>query len=268
MQKRTLFLLSSILFVFSILAWSMPTQASPALQDGGAATPTPGPDGRVLYTVQTGDSLFGIAALAGITIEELRTLNNLPADETTIVPGQQLLLGYAASAEAATPTAGASILVTPVEPSPTPEGPGTASICVFLFDDVNGDAMRQETEVSISGGAISVNEQTGRASVTVNTTDELEPNCFEDLPVGNYNVTVAIPDAYNPTKSLSTSLELAAGQEVYLNFGAQINTQAVLDSPPPEEGGRSPLLGVIGVGLLLAGVGLGVYIAFSSRRGN
>ena len=266
MSKRYLFILSSVLFVVVVLASNIPTQAAPTSQDGGVATPTPGPDGRILYTVQTGDSLFGIAANAGITVDELRTLNNLPADETTIQPGQQLLLGYGTSPEAATPTPGAFV-PTPAEPSPTPEGPGTGNICVFLFDDVNGDAMRQETEVSIAGGAISVNEQTGRASVTENTTDSLDPICYADLPVGNYNITVAIPDEYNPTKSLSTSLELEAGQEVYLNFGAQINTQALLDSPPPEEGGRSPLLGVVGVGLLLLGLGLGIYITFTSRRG-
>jgi hypothetical protein len=252
-----------------VLAWNVPTLAAPSLQDGGEATPTPGPDGRILYYVQSGDTLYGIALFAGITIDELRALNPQYTDENTIIPGDAVLLGYGTSGEAAEPTSEESIIVaTPAEPTPTPEGPGTANICVFLFDDVNGDAMRQETEISIPGGAISVNETRGRASATENTTDELEPICFEDLPEGEYNITVAIPDEYNPTKSLSTALELVAGQEVYLNFGAQINTQAVLDSPPPQEGGRSPLLGVVGVGLLLAGAGLGVYLIFASRRGS
>ncbi len=268
MSKITLLAFCSLLLAAVLLAWNVPAMAAPSLQDGEAATPTPGPDGRILYLVQSGDSLFGIAALAGITVEELRTLNNLPADETTIYEGQQLLLGYGTSGQAAAPTsADGGIIPTPAPPTPTPEGPGTANICVFLFDDINGDAMRQETEVSIPGGAISVNEQTGRASATRNTDESLDPICIEDLPEGEYNITVAIPDEYNPTKSLSTSLELVAGQEVYLNFGAQINTHAILDAPPPEEGGRSPLLGVVGVGLLLAGVGLGIYLAFSSRRG-
>ncbi|MEE8567807.1 MAG: LysM domain-containing protein, partial [Anaerolineales bacterium] len=41
-----------------------PAQPTPFL------TPTPGPDGIIIYIVQEGDSLWRIAAIAGITVEE------------------------------------------------------------------------------------------------------------------------------------------------------------------------------------------------------
>ena len=59
-------------------------------------------------------------------------------------------------------------------PSPTPLPPtitptpfaGTTEICVLLFNDLNGDALRQADEPVIVGGAISVTEITGEYSKT------------------------------------------------------------------------------------------------------
>jgi murein DD-endopeptidase MepM/ murein hydrolase activator NlpD len=282
MNKKTTSLILTTLPLLLVVVLIIPSfissgLAQPLLQATSFPTPTPGPDGRILYSVQAGDTLYSISITAGISIDELRALNNLDAGETTIIAGQVLLLGYGASLDPPTATFGAGS--SEQESTPTPEGPGTGTICVFVFEDTNGNAMREEIELWLSDGAISVSERLGKYSQTANisdylenlvvtgaTTEEPEPLCFEELPIGNYNITVAIPDDYNPTKNLNATVELTAGDEVYLNFGAQLGSEAQFEEPTPEEGGRSPLLGIVGVFLLLGAGGLGVYSIFVARK--
>ncbi|MFQ5422275.1 MAG: LysM peptidoglycan-binding domain-containing protein, partial [Anaerolineae bacterium] len=149
------------------LAWTArrPASAAPVLQLTEFPTPTPGPDGRILYTVQDGDTLWRIAAVSGLNLDELRQLNNLDAD-AIINPGDVLLLGFGGAA-AASPTPG-SVIPTPVPGSlpPTPTiGPGTGVVCILLYDDANGDAVRQEEEPAIAGGAISLANRAGSISL-------------------------------------------------------------------------------------------------------
>ena len=101
------------------------------LQPTPFPTPTPGPDGRIIYRVQEGDSLWRIAAIAGLSLEELMAMNGIqPGD--FISPGMELELGIGGPAR---PTPGeASIQPTTDVPSPTPTPlVGTAEICVLLF---------------------------------------------------------------------------------------------------------------------------------------
>jgi hypothetical protein len=74
----------------SALGTAAPVRAAPPAQIP-IYTPTPGPDGRIIYIVQANDTLLGIALLTGVPIEQLRALNNLSSD--TIFEGQELLLG-------------------------------------------------------------------------------------------------------------------------------------------------------------------------------
>jgi hypothetical protein len=257
----TLFLSAGFIFNSSVTA-------APVFQLTPFPTPTAGPDGRILYQVQLGDTLWRIAAVAGISIDELRILNGLDPDEVITV-GQVLLLGLGGPAGQPTdpPPPGA----TPVPPTPT-EAAGGAIICVLLFEDTNGDALRQEEEFAINGGAVSINERTGLFANTGDTTDEIDPEtlapipvCFQEVPTGSYTISVAIPDGYNPTTTLSVPLEVQAGDSTTLNFGAQLGSEAVSSNLPVQEGGRSPMLGVLGFALLLAGVGLGVYSLRAGR---
>jgi hypothetical protein len=49
-----------------------------------------------------------------------------------------------------------------------------------------------------------------------------------------------------------------------LDFGAQLSSQAV--PTPVSEGGRSPLMAVMGGIILLAGLGLAIYARLLSRK--
>lgn len=269
---------ASLLLVFLfILGLQTPVIAAPLLQLTDFPTPTPGPDGRILYTVQDGDTLWRIAAVSGLTLDEVRQLNNLDA-EAIINPGDVLLLGF--SGPGATPGSPTPEGVIPTLPAgslpPTPtSGPGTGTVCVLLYADGNGDAVRQEDEPSVPGGAVSLSNRAG----TVSLQDETVPGpadpaedppriCFEELIEGDYVVTVAIPDGYNPTTDLSASFKLIPGDTTFIDFGAQLSSEgeAQAEVEIPEEGGRSPLFGLIGGILLLGGLGVAVYALFSGRR--
>lgn len=250
-------ILGLLLFVLALswLGFSRPTLAAPVLQLTPFVTPTPGSDGRILYKVQSGDTLLRISLIAGIPLDELRGLNNLVGDN--IVVGQELLLGLGGPS-VVTPTPGPSPTPTPLLPTPTPKQ-GFGVLCVLLYDDRNGDSIRQEDEPSIPGGAISISNRAGSVSETVETAASTDPHCFGELQEGDYTITVGVPEGYNPTTATTYALELKAGDETFLGFGAQASTAAELQEPEQESGGQSILLGLVGGLFLLAGVGLAVF---------
>jgi hypothetical protein len=271
-MKKIHYLIFGIgLLAVILFTWRMPASAAPQFQPTPFPTPTPGADGRILYTVQAGDTLWRIAAVAGIPLEELRQLNNMTADDV-LIQGQVLLLGLGGPGEAPPGEPGAT---QPVEATESP-GPtqimDAGEVCVLLFADMNGDALRQDTEMGILGGEVSVTERLGTYS-DKKPTKAGDPEvdaltCFENAPPGNYNVTMAIPEGWNETTVLTKTIELAPGDISYLNFGAQLSgLGAGQDSGGGDgEDGRSPLLGILGIFILLGGAGLGVYSIFMNRQ--
>jgi len=71
------------------------------------ALPTAQPDGKLIYTVQPGESLAYIANLFDIPLENILTLNDMAAGDIVQV-GQQLLLGYALLPDGSVPLDGSS----------------------------------------------------------------------------------------------------------------------------------------------------------------
>ncbi|MCW5876394.1 MAG: LysM peptidoglycan-binding domain-containing protein [Anaerolineales bacterium] len=270
-SKPKLWLTLGLFVALGLLALGLPGSVLGA-ELSQQATPEPlppaGEDGRILYTVQAGDSPWGISARFGIPLQTLQSLNNWGPD-TVVNEGQVILLGLAQEPTATSAPEDDVVATTTPE---SPESPGTGVICVLLFDDVNGDAMRQTSEFGILGGQASVSERTGLASRTLPTQggmdEDGEPlrSCFEDLPVGEYTISVAIPDGYNPTTAPNITIQIAPGQTQDINFGAQMSSAGGFSILSPEEGGRSPLMGLLGIVLLLAGGGLGFYTLQLGRR--
>ena len=96
----------------------------------------------------------------------------------------------------------------------------------MLYDDLNGDALRQDTEVSIPNGAVSVTGTSGQFSKTANTVAGTDPVCFDQVVQGTYNISVAAPEGYNPTTQLNYTLDIKSGEQIYVDFGAQQGGQA------------------------------------------
>jgi len=174
---------------------------------------------------------------------------------------------------ALSPTPGPSPTLVPPTVTPPPP-PGTTEICVLLYDDFNGDALRQETELGIAGGAVSVGNSAGTFSETKPTISEIDPDteqpvqtCFTDVPEGEYNVSVAVPENYNPTMELSYTFTIKAGDRAFVDFGAQSQAETIAEPIPENDGsGRtSPIFGILGGLLLLGGLGLGWY-AYQQRK--
>jgi len=83
------------------------------------------------------------------------------------------------------------------------------------------------------------------------------------VPKGEYNVSAAAPDGYNPTINLSSTVDVTPGDTAFIDYGAQLKTG-------PEAGSSgektSPLLGILGALFLLGGIGLAVYVFFLMKK--
>ena len=265
---RTKFVLAMFLVTLAgmVFLWMRPAAASPADQVA-YPSPTPGPDGRIIYMVKLGDTCERLSLLYGVSVEFIRT-SNLLDDACTLREGFPILLGVAAPPTATSPSGGAPATPTPTA-TPEPGKSGTAQICVLVYNDVNGDGLRQETEPAIPGAALSLTNPEGTFSQTKIT--EINPDatayqgmCFKDIIPGKYNISAAAPEGYNPTVDLTSSFDVIAGDVDYVNFGAQ---EQVATSNVPQPKGPSPVMGILGAALLLGGVGLGVYAWRVVRKG-
>jgi hypothetical protein len=265
MKRRISVSLGILVVAVFLLQVSFIALAAPAGQVQQFATPTPGPDGRIIYIVQSGDDCGRISILTGVSVDFLRQSNHL-GESCLINVGQELVIGIGGPA---LPTS--TLLVTPkptsVIPTPTPVF-NTAQVCVALYNDANGDGMRQAktdefdayiaagTEPTVAGGAVSLSSLNGNYSNTMTTLAGLDPVCFSDVPAGDFTVSAAVPDGYNSTTDLTFLLKLKGGDQTYVSFGAQSKTQG---SQAAAEPARSPVLGILGAILLLGGLGLGIF---------
>jgi len=268
MNNKNIALTSFVLLLLAgvVLLFAKPASAG-TLSQATYNTPTPNADGQIIYTVQEGETCTVIFLKTGVSIEDISTLNNLGAD-CEIYAGQPLILGTVALATAT--LEGPVQTATPSGPTPTPFE-GTGEVCVVLFEDLDGNQMRSESELYLSGGVISVNNRAGTYSETDETVggdpDVVEMLCFEDVPEGDYNLSLGIPDGYIATTSLNYALEVTPGDIVVIDFGAQPSSQFDVEDEADVTANRSPLLLAIGLFLLAGGAGLAFFF-IRSRQGS
>jgi hypothetical protein len=251
------------LLLLIVLGLSLSTLRLPASAQGTPyQTPTPNVNGDIIFKVRPGDGCISISLLTNVPIETIKSLNGLD-DACTLLEGQDLVIGRVEPV-VLTQTAFPTPTIPPqlITPSLTPS-PGTATICVVLFHDMDGNGMRTEGEDYLFGGEVSVSNRSGSISLTGTTVagipDEIEPRCFPDLPQDSYNVSVAIPDGFNATTTTNYALEVKAGEDATIDFGAQESAPSA-GVVEPDSARRSPVLAIVGGIILLAGLGLGFYV--------
>jgi hypothetical protein len=252
MVKKIGFAFSLVLFVGLLLRIALPVSASPAPQV--YPTPTAGTDGRILYTVQQGDSCISISLKTQVSENQLRSLNNLDSN-CTVLEGQKLLLGVVT---VTTPTPGLTTTPTSALPKSTPYN-GNGNVCVYLFNDINGNNLVDSNETAIAGGAVSLINRSGNVSKTGTTDASGNPLCFSNIPEGDYNISMAPPEGYNSTTTMNYPLKLKAGDSDTVDFGAQESLKTTGTGGTDPGNTRSPLLAILGAALVLAGAGLGIY---------
>lgn len=256
-MKKTALLLTLVLLAGALLAFPHPAAADSAQPQVYYSTPTPNAEGRIIYIVQPGDNCTIIYLKTGVAIDEIKALNNIQGADCALSAGQELLLGLQAAQPQESPTP-----TLPAGPTPTPEL-STGQICVYVFNDINGNGVPDGTETSLDGGAVSITDRVGKISLTGNTAGP-DPLCFNEVPAGDYNISVAVPNDYNATTDLNYPLTLRGGDQTTLDFGAQVSSAAAPQSV--EEGGQSLILGIMGLVLVLGGIGLGVYMLLIRRK--
>lgn len=256
-KRRTVFSVITLTLAALVLIGVSFLFSTPASAQILYFTPTADASGAIYYIVKEGDTCDSIYLANNIPVEKLRELNKLDFDQCRFLQvGQKLLLGTIP-----TPVVTPGPSPTPTSFLPTPEPvKGFGTICVYLYDDVNGNAMAEPAEVTdtgIGGGEVSISNQDGTYSNIATTLSDGNPVCFEDIPEGNYTVSIAIPDGYNPTSAQNMTVFLKAGDTSHINFSAQVSGH-IFPGSENNEGG-SVFLAVIGGIILLAGVGVGIY---------
>lgn len=268
-NKRLKWILITIIMVTAIISFTAKPADAGTFGQATYNTPTPNADGQIIYMVQAGDNCTIIFLKTGISIDQIIALNNLGA-ECEVYESQPLIL--------ATVKPGAITPEVPVQ-TPTPSAPtptpfeGSAEVCVVLFEDLDGNQMRSESEVYLPGGVISMNNRGGSYSETQDTIvddpvtlDEVEMACFEEVPQGEYNLSMGIPDGYIATTSINYALTVSPGDTVAIDFGAQPSSQFIQADDADVQDNRSPLLLAIGLFLLAGGAGLTFFFIRSRQE--
>jgi len=257
MIRKTMRAFGLLLMIFLLISLMISTTASAPPPQAVISTPTPQADGRIIYIVKENDTCISIALLMGILEQELRELNNLEVvgdvdDCDLLWVGQELLVGIIEEPTPA-PTAEET-----AAPTPTPFK-GNGSICIYLFIDENGNALAEETELPLAGGAVSVTDRLNTINQTGTTDASGDALCFSDLPEGDYNISVAIPEGYNPTTVMNYAITIGAGEVSTIDFGAQPGS-----GMRPAFSEESPSLLLLGLGIFF--IGAGVWLWFYIRR--
>lgn len=206
--------------VSAALAQETPGQdATPELPPPVWISPTPDEYGVISVVVQPDESLWIIAARAGLTLPDLLTLNNLTENDV-IRPGDIIIIGTgtppptAISPELFTPT------ITPPPPTLRPtQPPPAATICLTAFEDANQNRVRDNGEPTTAGVAFTVYNR-DKVVANVITDGREEPHCVAGLAPGEYYVTRSILPGERLTTDGDWALVIANANTLYQAFGS------------------------------------------------
>lgn len=123
---------------------------------------------------------------------------------------------------------------TAVEAAPAEEvaaAPANA-VCVTVYQDANGDGIRDAANEALQANAAVTLFQGGDAISTQISDGINESNCFENLEANTYQVQVSPPANYAVTSDASWAIALAGGNTIPVSFGLQ---EAMVEDEVMEE---------------------------------
>lgn len=239
---------------------------------------TPDASGRIIHTVQPGDTLSGIAYRYGVSTEQIKQLNNMAND--LVFLGTQLIISNGTTQEPPTaepteePTEAPSTeepTEAPVTEQPTePPANEFGSLCITSWDDSNGNGIREAGEERLAGVTFMLTD--GSQLMGRYTTDGInEPYCFNELEPGSYVVSWE-GSAFEPTTNNSWNVVLNAGSILTHDFGVRAagsGADAPEPTEAPDEGMPTWLIATIGAVIILVvfgGGGAAVYFLILRRE--
>jgi len=215
-----------------------PPTATPGPPPTPRDTPTPRPDGATVHIVGDGDTLFGIALMYNVPVDQIRELNAGSIGGSDMIwPGQELVISLPSETPTPTPLPPPPTL----ESTPVTEGEaGGASICVLAYHDRNGDTFRnEETDELLPNAEFTVADASG--VVDRYTSDGIsEPYCFTGLPPGAYRVIQNSPPGYEPSGPAEWAVALSEDMSWDLQFG---NARSESPATPGEAAEPTPASG-------------------------
>lgn len=194
-------------------------------------TPTPNADGLILITVQPGDTMWAIAARAGIALDAFLALNPGLTRDSFIQVGEQYIIGQAAPATA-TPEPTATLL--PEATTAPTEEPGTqvaalpvgGTLCLQAFADTNQNGIKDDSEARQAGVVFTI--MAGEQIISQYLTDgSSEPYCLEGMVAGSYGVSRSFLANEVSTKGAEQVLMLTEGGRIDLDWGSYVDESTV-----------------------------------------
>ena len=257
-------------------------------------TSTPDAEGVIYGIVGAGDSLWSVAAKNGLTLDQIKELNDLPLGDANVFvsEGQKLIVGRVAAATATpeptvaeasttTDTAGESAdpASTPQPVTPTATVQTGGSICLRAFEDTNQNGTFDAGETARIGVAFTILKGDSVISNYVTTGQDLF--CIPGLAASTYRVTRSKGNDEALTTGDEATINLEEGAVAEVSFGsvdaqptatpvattiAEANT-ATSNTPSSETPASGPARGLlVAVGVAASLLLLAVLVILLSRR--
>ena len=248
-------------------------QPQPAAPSQPQPTAQPLPGGGLVHTVVAGDTLFALSLQYGVSLDDIYALNGLNSQSILSI-GQQIILkaGAGTQVPAQQPTAAPTqAAAAPPQPTtattPSPQStaePASAStpvanasnmgtLCLFSYDDVNADGIRDPAEAPVAGAKFTIVDGQGAVVTEYVSTDSPEAHCVSDLTPGSYSVSVVPAPNTTPTSDERWGVPLTSGSKVNIDFGSRTAEGGTTSSSG--SGASSSSSGGSGLGGIVAGIG-------------
>jgi LysM repeat protein len=245
-----------------------PPAAVPAVRTFIDPTATPNAEGIIYSEVRPGDSIWALAARAGITLDEILELNDLSSD-SVIRAGDLLIVGKGEAPEEqpeAEEVNAEEIETNPtseaIEPVPseeesaditatiTPEAVSSpedlanvdvddadVSICLTAYEDNNENGVLDGGESLRPAVAFTISD--GRSVVSNYITDGTnEPFCILGLDPGTYRVSRSSLSNEVMTTPADQAVSLTRGSTLSLYFGSYLGDQPLAEEDTAPQAGN------------------------------